>query len=196
MKINHRLALVTLILACFFCRIAIADYEELAIRRRTTKNGVKQLCYKPFLSPGQAQCLNLAPAPPIALHSTELELRLTELAVTEMALPKSIVESDVQFAAVIQWKGQGAGTLAISGPSGHLLAWGHVHREGNDSDKRFKVFIDRFSDESLGEQYDRAILFGETDMMRLHVRTEIWLEQMLVPAIESYLESTPTVEKP
>lgn len=191
MKLNHRLTLLAVTLTCVFCTIASADYEELAIRRSTTKNGVKQLCYKPFLKPGPARCLALLPAPPIVLNSQEPDLRLTELALTELALPAVIASADVQFAAVIHWKGQGAGDLAISGPSGNLLAWGYVHRGRDNSEKRFQVFIDRFSDESLREQFDRGILFGENDAMKLHVRTEIWLEQMLIPALESYLEQAP-----
>lgn len=52
------------------------------------------------------------------------------------------------------------------------------------------IKIDYFSDEALSQQLDRGLIFGETDPMRLHVKTEIWLEQILLPAIQEHLQKS------
>jgi hypothetical protein len=173
-----RLTFLFLILAPSIC---LADFEEITVTQRKV-HGQTELCYSE-LRTKSSHCIAVHQVSR-PLTSTDPNLKIQELVLTDVALVPAHGTEPVQFGSIVKWKGNGAGTLSISGPEGRIFALGRL--ENNDG--KLSIKIDRFSDEKLSQQFDRAVLFGESDPMRLHVKTEIWLEDVLLPALKNYLE--------
>lgn len=159
---------------------AQARFEELTVVRKKTPEGQSQLCLKQFAKPG-LKCLTVQPWTGAQIQSPDSDLKITELALTEFSVGPAGKDGIAEFGATIQWQGKGAGMLSIAGPKGQIFAVGRV--AGSD------ISIDQFSDESLSQQFDRGVLFGESDAIRLHAATKIWLERVVRPAIAEYLSS-------
>ncbi len=151
---------------------AHADFEALSITQSRNKEGQSLLCYKPTLEAKKPNCVVVQTITPEKLKD-DPELDLVEVHLTEYT-----VTGSADFAAVIQWKGNAKGTFKIAGPAGRIFAIGYL--------KDGEIKIDRFSDEKLSQQFDRAMLFGESDPMRLRIKTQIWLESILLPSIQAH----------
>lgn len=174
---------LSLILAGSFFIPAYAQFEQLTVKRQRDAEGRTQLCFKEFPKP-QVKCIAVQAWTGSPIESHDPDLKLTELQLTEFSLTRS-KQGPIELAAVIRWQGKGAGLLSISGPKGEIFALGNVVPEGSG----FAVQISQFSDQSLSEQFDRGVLFGEGDVFRLHAKTKIWLEEILKPAIEEFLKT-------
>lgn len=169
--------------AILFSLSAFADFEELTVTCKTAEDGTQQICVKPFpaLKSTQPNCILVTKSVAQKLDSSD------DLHFTELKLEALGVAGD-RFGAAIEWKGKGSGTLGITGPRGRIFAVGSIASDGN-------VSIEQFSDEALSQQVDRGVLFGESDPIRLHAKTKIWLEELLVPVLKTYLAS-PEIKHP
>jgi hypothetical protein len=160
-----------------------ADSEDLIVTKKTGANGKQMLCLKTFPATrtAKARCVSVTAVTNLKLNPSDTDPKITELNLEALGFDSNGKRKE--FGAIIEWKGKGAGVLSISGPKGKLFAVGSVVPNTEDP-QHSTVIIEQFSDESLSEQYDRAVLFGESDPLRLHARTKIWLEGVLGPAIE------------
>lgn len=172
------MSMFSLILTFLFCCSSFAQFEEITISRLKDRQGRTHLCLKQFMKP-DLKCVRVEPWSGSDVNSTDSTLNITNLALVEFSLSTAGKDNVAEFGAVIRWEGKGAGSLAISGPKGQIFAVGRVFGS--------EVVLDQFSDESLSQQFDRAVLFGESDVFRLHAATKIWLENLLKPAVSEYL---------
>lgn len=176
-------ALSLLVVGTFFIP-AHAQFEQLTVKRQLDAEGRPQICFKEFPKP-EVKCISVQPWTGAPVQSPDPEIKITELKLTEFSLSRSKPGSPIELAAVIQWQGRGSGILSISGPKGEIFALGEISPQTGGVDLR----ITQFSDQSLSQQFDRSVLFGESDVFRLHAKTQIWLEEVLKPAIEEFLKN-------
>lgn len=165
---------------------SFADFEALTVTSKVAEDGKRELCVKPFpaLRSTQPECLVVTKLIDRPLTTNDPTLKLTELNLEAWGVESS--PGQIRFGAVIQWRGKGAGLLSISGPQGHIFAVGRVLQD-DSVPTQSHVIIEQLSDESLSQQFDRAVMFGESDPIRLHTKTKIWLEEILAPIIEQSL---------
>jgi hypothetical protein len=193
--VNVNLKKVILFSLLWISSGAFADFEELVVKRETDTRGHQRLCIKPFvaLRGHRAQCIRVSQVTEFKLNSSDPELKITELSLVALGLDTQ--SKQTHFGAIVEWKGKGSGVLSISGPQGKLFAVGSVVPDATDPSKSI-LTIEQFSDESLSEQFDRGVLFGESDALRLHAKTKVWLEGVLGPAIEQSLNRGKTNSLP
>ena len=161
-----------------------------AVKRQSADNGQNQLCFnvtdreKGLVN----ECLVVQSiVGGMELQSTDSTLKTTRINLVEFSLDsKSVVQNRRRFAAVVEWEGKGSGTLSISGPHGKMYAVGQVIVAGEKGSPN-KIEIEQFDDESMIQQFDRSTFFGEVDSLALQVKTKLWLEEILLPAVEHYL---------
>jgi hypothetical protein len=164
---------------------AFADSEAITVTIKRAAGERQKLCVKAFpaLKSTKPICLAVVRTNQ-TLTSNDPTLKFTELKLE--ALGVEAQGGQKHFGAVIEWQGEGAGLLSISGPQGRLFALGSVAQDSSDP-THIQVTITQFSDESLSQQFDRAVLFGESEPERLHAKTEVWLEEVLAPILQKAL---------
>jgi hypothetical protein len=173
----------TLVLACIASHEAWADFGELKIDRQVTANGTETLCYSPIENPAAKICLQKTSMP-------ETEVPQNKPQITELRLTSLALGAGGELFVDLQWKGKGAGMLAISGPEGELILLGKVTEvQTEKNQKQLRVKFDRFFDGSLSQQFDRGTAFGIADGLELNRATEAWLVQAVTPVLEKWLNS-------
>jgi hypothetical protein len=149
-----------------------------------TKSG-KSRCLAD-LGGGNKRCWKLKSVQPLDLPNTSSEANFTKIQLIELGL-----QTNGSFVVGVSWEGKSHGTLSFSGPKGTLFAVGTISK-GPDG----AVRIDGFSDESFSQQYDRGVVFGESEPAKLRQKTLEWLNDVLAPFIEKFVLNGPNQVHP
>ena len=88
---------------------------------------------------------------------------------------------DQTLYARVEWRARGAGTLAIEGPEGILIATGVVLPNGG------AWFRDVADEKPLSGGFARGVAFGESDPARLKALTLTWLNEVIAPELDRRL---------
>ena len=169
------------------CLVSQAQ-EPMQIPSLTDGNSGKSRCLAD-LGSGNKRCWRLRAVQPMDIPNTATDVRFTKIRLIEMGLqPDGIGES---FVVGLSWEGKSAGTFSFSGPRGILFAVGSVSK-GTDA----AVHVETFSDESLSQQFDRGVVFGESDPERRRLKTLEWLNEVVAPFLEKYVFNSPGQIKP
>lgn len=96
----------------------------------------------------------------------------------------------------IDWEGVGGGLLQIRGPKGTMIALGILSESLSDPHKVFVTFFE-VTDKNFSEQFDRGVVFGESELKALDHKSLQWIMDVINPVLVNHLNgSTIEVRQP
>lgn len=85
--------------------------------------------------------------------------------------------------ATVAWTGRGAGTFAMEGPTGTMIATGVILPNGG------VWFRDVADAKAFSELMSRGLVFGEAEPEALKIVTLDWLNRVVAPKLDEYLRA-------
>ena len=172
-----RTALITLIsfVTLFFSLSSNAqNFEVMNVKREISEQGLPQICFKQFLV-NNRRCYPLEKTDLTVQNPYPDEVYVTSIRIEEMGVQNANV------AFTVQWRGKGPNSM-LPEASGQLNVLAVKTNDG--------VEISDFSDNKMAEQFGRGPLFDRSrDVMAVHTRTKIWLEEVAKLALRALEDS-------